>query len=248
MRAVAVSALLAFVVALGAGAEPVVVAERVVSEQATFRVVRVATGLANPWSIAFLPDGGALVSERPGALLRLDVETGDLQDLDGVPRVAAVGQGGLLDVELHPAFADNRLVYLSYAAGRGGSYATSIARGRLTDSGLDDVEVLFTMNRPSGSRLHFGSRLSFGADGMLYATFGERGDRHRAQDPATTPAPSSACGTTARCRPTTRSPPAGEPRRSTRSDTATRRDWPSTRRLAASGRTSTGRREATRST
>ena len=183
MRAVAVSALLAFVVALGAGAEPVVVAERVVSEQATFRVVRVATGLANPWSIAFLPDGDALVSERPGALLRLDVETGALRNLDGVPRVAAVGQGGLLDVELHPAFADNHLVYLSYAAGRGGGYATSIARGRLTDSGLDDVEVLFTMNRPSGSRLHFGSRLSFGADGMLYATFGERGDRHRAQDP-----------------------------------------------------------------
>ena len=184
MRAGAVSALLAFLMALAAGAEPVVVAERVDSEQATFRVVRVATGLANPWSIAFLPDGGALVSERPGALLRLDVETGDLQDLDGVPRVAAVGQGGLLDVELHPAFADNRLVYLSYAAGRSGGYATSIARGRLTDSGLDDVEVLFTMNRPSGSRLHFGSRLSFGADGMLYATFGERGDRHRAQDPA----------------------------------------------------------------
>ena len=184
MRAVAFTALLASLVAPAAVAEPAVVAERVVSEQATFRVVRVATGLANPWSIAFLPDGGALVSERPGALLRLDVETGAVRNLDGVPRVAAVGQGGLLDVELHPQFADNRLVYLSYAAGRSGSYATSIARGRLTDSGLEDVEVLFTMNRPSGARLHFGSRLSFGADGMLYATFGERGDRHRAQDPA----------------------------------------------------------------
>ena len=184
MRRAAATALLACVVALGAGAEPAVVAERVVSEQAMFRVVRVATGLANPWSIAFLPDGGALVSERPGALLRLDVETGNLQDLDGVPRVAAVGQGGLLDIEPHPAFADNRLVYLAYAAGRSGRYATSIARGRLTDAGLLDVEVLFTMNRPSGSRLHFGSRLSFGADGMLYATFGERGDRHRAQDPS----------------------------------------------------------------
>ena len=184
MRAVVLTALLASLVAPAAVAEPAVVAERVVSEQATFRVVRVATGLANPWSIAFLPDGGALVSERPGALLRLDVETGAVRDLDGVPQVAAVGQGGLLDVELHPAFADNRLVYLSYAAGRSGSYATSIARGRLTDSGLEDVEVLFTMNRPSGARLHFGSRLSFGADGMLYATFGERGERHRAQDPA----------------------------------------------------------------
>ena len=184
MRAVAFTALLASLVAPAAVAEPAVVAERVVSEQATFRVMRVAAGLANPWSIAFLPDGDALVSERPGALLRLDVETGAVRNLDGVPRVAAVGQGGLLDVELHPRFADNRLVYLSYAAGRSGSYATSIARGRLTDSGLEDVEVLFTMNRPSGARLHFGSRLSFGADGMLYATFGERGERHRAQDPA----------------------------------------------------------------
>lgn len=184
MRAAAATALLASLVALAANAEPAVVAERVVSEQATFRVVRVATGLANPWSIAFLPDGGALVSERPGALLRLDVETGAVRNLDGVPRVTAVGQGGLLDVELHPEFADNRLVYLSYAAGRSGRYATSIARGRLTDAGLEDVEVLFTMNRPSGGGRHFGSRLVFGADGMLYATFGDRGERHRAQDPA----------------------------------------------------------------
>jgi len=181
MRA-AVAVLPVLLTALGAFAEPTVVAERVESERETFRVVRVATGLANPWSIAFLPDGDALVSERPGALLRLDVETGALRNLDGVPQVAAIGQGGLLDVELHPAFADNRLVYLSYADGRSGRYATSIARGRLTDAGLEDVEVLFTMNRPSGARLHFGSRLSFGADGMLYATFGDRGERHRAQD------------------------------------------------------------------
>ena len=184
MRAAAAAALLALLAALAAGAEPAVVAERVVSDQATFRVVRVASGLANPWSIAFLPDGDALVSERPGGLLRLDVDTGAVRILDGVPRVAAVGQGGLLDVELHPAFADNRLVYLSYADGRSGRYATSIARGRLTESGLEEIEVLFTMNQLSGGGRHFGSRLAFGADGMLYATFGDRGERHRAQDPA----------------------------------------------------------------
>ena len=184
MRAAAAAALLALLTALAAGAEPSVVAERVVSDQATFRVVRVASGLTNPWSIAFLPDGDALVSERPGALLRLNVDTGTVRNLDGVPRVAAVGQGGLLDVELHPAFADNRVVYLSYADGRSGRYATSIARGRLTESGLEEVDVLFTMNQPSGGGRHFGSRLAFGADGMLYATFGDRGERHRAQDPA----------------------------------------------------------------
>ena len=184
MRVAAAAALLALLAALAAGAEPAVVAERVVSDQATFRVVRVASGLTNPWSIAFLPDGDALVSERPGALLRLNVDTGTVRNLDGVPRVAAVGQGGLLDVELHPAFADNRVVYLSYADGRSGRYATSIARGRLTESGLEEVDVLFTMNQPSGGGRHFGSRLAFGADGMLYATFGDRGERHRAQDPA----------------------------------------------------------------
>lgn len=183
MRAGA-AALLALLVMPGAGAEPAVVAERVESEVEAFRVVRVADGLNHPWSIAFLPGGSALVSERPGGLLRLDTRTGERRMLSGTPRVAAVGQGGLLDVEPHPAFAENRLVYLSYATGRSGRYATSIARGRLTDSGLEDVEVLFTMNRPSGGPLHFGSRLVFGADGMLYASFGERGERHRAQDPA----------------------------------------------------------------
>ena len=247
MRAGAAS-LLALLVTLAAGAEPTVVAERVESEREMFRVVRVAGGLNHPWSIAFLPDGGALVSERPGGLLSLDPETGALRTLSGAPAVAAVGQGGLLDVEPHPRFTENRLVYLSYAAGRGGSYATSIARGRLTDSGLDDVEVLFTMNRPSGSRLHFGSRLSFGADGMLYATFGERGDRHRAQDP------DDHAGTIIRLRDDGSVPAnnpfaaGGEPRRCTPSATATRRGWPSTRRPAASGRTSTGRRAVTRST
>ena len=182
MRAAA-AVVLALATALGAGAEPTVVATRVESEREVFRIVRVASGLANPWSLAFLPDGSALVSERPGRLLRLDPQTGTLRSLSGVPRVAAIGQGGLLDVEPHPSFAENRLVYLSYAAGRSGRYATSIARGRLTDTGLEDVEVIFTMNRPSGGRIHFGSRLVFGTDGMLYATFGERGERHRAQDP-----------------------------------------------------------------
>lgn len=176
--------LIGLLAAFGAGAEPAVVVERVESEAAAFRVVRVADGLDHPWAIAFLPGGGALVTERSGGLLRLDTRTGALRALSGAPPVAAVGQGGLMDVALHPAFTDNRLVYLSYSAGRRGRYATSIARGRLTDSGLEAVDVLFTMNRPSGGNRHFGSRLAFGADGMLYASFGDRGERHRAQDPA----------------------------------------------------------------
>lgn len=167
-----------------AEANPTVVEEQVRSERATFRVVRIAKDLAYPWSIAFLPDNSALISERPGALLRLNIQTNKLHPVTGVPRVVAVGQGGFLDIEPHPQFSQNRLIYMSYTIGDIGYYATRIARGRLTNNNLKDIEVLLTMNQPSAGVLHFGSRLAFGSDGMLYATFGERGERHRAQDPA----------------------------------------------------------------
>lgn len=182
MRAIAI-ALLTVLVVLSVAAKPTVIADRVDSERESFRIVRVADGLAHPWAIAFLSDGSALVSERSGRLLRLDPQYVSLKELSGAPRVAEIGQGGLLDIEPHPRFAENRLIYLSYTTGRLGRYATSIARGQLTAAGLQNVEVIFTMNRPSSGRIHFGSRLSFGTDGMLYATLGERGERHRAQDP-----------------------------------------------------------------
>lgn len=146
-------------------------------------------GLEHPWGLAFLPDGRALVTERPGRLRLVDPAggTGTGAVVDGAPAVVARGQGGLLDVALHPDFAGNRLVYLSYSAGYGGGAGTAVARGRLELEGgpprLEALEAIFRINRPSGTTRHFGSRLAFGPDGQLFVTVGDRGDGERAQDP-----------------------------------------------------------------
>lgn len=153
------------------------------SERHRFRLTVVASGLEHPWSLAFLPDGTMLVTERPGRLRVIRNGTLDPTPISGVPEVAAVGQGGLLDVVLHPRFRDNRLVYLSYAGkGRGGA-GTEVARGRLSEGRLEDLEILFAVRPKSRGGRHFGSRLVFGAQGHLYVTAGERGDPDRAQDP-----------------------------------------------------------------
>ena len=152
------------------------------SERHRFRLTVVASGLEHPWSLAFLPDGAMLVTERPGRLRVIRDGALDPTPVSGVPEVAAVGQGGLLDVALHPRFRDNRLVYLSYAGkGRGGA-GTEVARGRLSEGRLEDLEILFAVRPKSRGGRHFGSRLVFGAQGHLYVTAGERGDPDRAQD------------------------------------------------------------------
>lgn len=153
------------------------------SERHRFRLTVVASGLDHPWGLAFLPDGAMLVTERPGRLRVIRNGALDPTPVSGVPEVAAVGQGGLLDVALHPRFRDNRLVYLSYAGkGRGGA-GTEVARGRLSEGRLEDLEILFAVRPKSRGGRHFGSRLVFGAQGYLYVTAGERGDPDRAQDP-----------------------------------------------------------------
>ncbi len=150
--------------------------------QPAFRVVTVSDGLENPWSLAFLPDGRMLVTERPGRL-RLISRDGKLdpRPIAGVPTVAATGQGGLLDVVLHPGFETNGWVYLSYAAGGEGGYGTTVARGRLDGHALRDVEVLFSMRPKTWAGQHFGSRLVFDRKGFLYITLGDRGQMDRAQ-------------------------------------------------------------------
>ena len=154
------------------------------SEEHAFRVVEVASGLDHPWGLAFLPDGRMLVTERAGRLRTVTAEGRlDPEPVAGVPRVHASGQGGLLDVALHPDFPENGWVYLSYAAGRWGRAGTEVARGRLRGHRLEDVEVLFRALPKSGGGRHFGSRLRFAPDGHLFVTLGDRGDRHRAQDP-----------------------------------------------------------------
>jgi len=153
------------------------------SAHATFRSVRLGGALEHPWSLAFLPDGGMLVTERPGRLRRLRSDGAfDGAPVAGVPAVAAAGQGGLLDICLHPDFAANRLIYLSYAATTGSGANTRVARGRLAGDRLEQVEVLFTAGPPAGGGLHYGSRLAFDPAGFLFVTIGERNDRDRSQD------------------------------------------------------------------
>lgn len=156
-------------------------------------VTTIASGLEHPWGMAFMPDGTVLVTERPGRLRIVSPDKARSQPLsepiEGVPAVADEGQGGLLDVALDPKFADNRLVYLSYAEPRPGNRsATSAARGRLSDDGrrLESVQVIFRQQPTHGNGLHFGSRLVFAPDGSLFITTGERFVlKEKAQDPRT---------------------------------------------------------------
>jgi len=159
-------------------------AQVVRSEAHSFRVVRLVEGLEHPWGLAFLPDGRMLVTERPGRL-RIVERDGQLVSLpvSGLPAIAVYGQGGLLDVALHPRFRENNLVYLSYAARGEGGVGTEVARGRLGAYRLDDVEVIFRQQPKGNSGRHFGSRLVFDRSGLLYITLGDRGEMERAQRP-----------------------------------------------------------------
>jgi glucose/arabinose dehydrogenase len=146
-------------------------------------VETLARGLDHPWGLAFLPDGRMLVTERPGRLRVVDRNGRVSAPLGGVPKVAAAGQGGLLDVALDPRFADNRLVYLSYAEPGPGGAGTAVARGRLADDRLDDVHVVYQQQPKAETSAHFGSRLVFARDGTLFVTQGDRfAHRDKAQD------------------------------------------------------------------
>ena len=147
------------------------------------RVETVATGLEHPWSLAFLPDGRMLVTERPGRLrpVTADGELGP--PLEGVPAVFASGQGGLFDVVPHPEFDGNRLVYLSYAEGGPRDNGTAVARGRLEDGRLADVEVIYRVRHRKATAAHFGGRMAFLPDGTLLLTTGDGFDlREAAQE------------------------------------------------------------------
>ena len=152
------------------------------TDKQRFHLVRVTDGLEHPWGLAFLPDGRMLVTERPGRL-RI-VADGWLvpEPVAGVPEVWDDGQGGLLDVALHPGFAENGLVYLSYSSpDDDDDAATAVARGRLVGDRLEDVEEIYVALPRDDNGRHFGSRLVF-ADGYLFVTAGDRGDSDRAQE------------------------------------------------------------------
>ena len=154
-----------------------------VKSNVTFDVTVVATGLTKPWSVEPLPDGDFLVTEKPGRL-RIVSRSGAIgEPIAGLPDVDARGQGGLLDVALSPTFASDRTIYWSFTEPRDGGNGTSIARGVLSPDrkSLGDVKVIFRVLPTYANNMHFGSRLAFGPDGMLYATFGERSDRQTRQ-------------------------------------------------------------------
>jgi len=133
-----------------------------------------AKGLEAPWGLAFLPDGRALVTERPGRLRLVSPTGGVSQPILGVPGVVTGGQGGLLDVAIDPEFVTNQLVYLSYSEAGDGGAGTAVARGKLTNDGLENVEVIWRQVPKVSGRNHFGSRLVFARDGTLFITTGER--------------------------------------------------------------------------
>jgi aldose sugar dehydrogenase len=141
----------------------------------TLRVETIASGLENPWGLAFLPDGRYLVTERPGRMRILAADGTPSAPLTGLPAVRAAGQGGLLDVALDPDFGTTPWVYWTYAeAGAGGNSGTALARGRLVGTGLQDVQVIFRQQPQVSGDGHFGARIAFAADKTLYLTLGDR--------------------------------------------------------------------------
>lgn len=152
------------------------------------RAEQVATGLTNPWGLAFLPNGDMLVTERPGAVRYVTADGKVSSPLLGAPKSVAVGQGGMLDVAVAPDFAKTREVYISFAERRGRRHntATSIARLKLQGAGrrarLTGGKVIFRQRPAYNSGRHFGSRIVFAPDGKLLITLGDRGNAKQAQN------------------------------------------------------------------
>jgi glucose/arabinose dehydrogenase len=141
-----------------------------------FRSTVLVRGLEHPWSLAWLPDGDLLITERPGRLRIVRDGVLDPTPIAGVPEVLAAGQGGLLDVSVHPRFAENRLVYLTYAAGTPEANHTRLARARFDGRALTGLEVIYAVPQRKSGTQHFGSRLVWLPDGTLLLAIGDGGN------------------------------------------------------------------------
>ncbi len=145
------------------------------SSAGQLEVQTVATGLVNPWSLAFLPDGRMLVTERPGRI-RLVTPKGQLSPpLKGVPEAWASGQGGMHDVIIDKSFADNGTIYFCFAERAAGGGRTAVARAKLDDSNgrLEEVKIIFRQEGPLSSGNHYGCRIVQASDGNLFVVLGE---------------------------------------------------------------------------
>ena len=174
-----IGALPAIVIPPAHAADPVYA-----TEKGRIAVATVTDRLTQPWGIDFLPDGRMIVTEKAGRLRIVTPEGKISEPVSGLPTIDDSGQGGLLDITLHPQFASNRLVYLSFSEPGPGGRSTALARGRLSDDGsmLENVQTLFSQTPKVGGGRHFGSRVVFAPDGTLFLTLGDRGNRHYAQD------------------------------------------------------------------
>ncbi|RPE81808.1 PQQ-dependent sugar dehydrogenase [Vulcaniibacterium tengchongense] len=166
-----------------AQAAPKAQASRTVASQlGPVQVTEIASGLEHPWAVALLPDGGFLVTERPGRLRRIGADGTVSAPLAGVPAVFAEGQGGLLDVVLAPDFTRSRRIYLSYAEpGENGTAGTAVATATLGDNALGDVKVIYRQQPKLEGPNHFGSRIAFDGQGHVFISQGERNDRPTSQ-------------------------------------------------------------------
>ena len=149
-----------------------------------FSVRLLADGLAHPWGLAWLPSGEILITEREGNLRKLSRDFSRLSPpIAGLPNTLVVeGQGGLLDIAVHPEFTKNGWIYLSYTEGpRAAGSGTALIRARIKEDRLIDSERLFSMQPKSRGGRHFGGRIVFDRQAMLYLTLGDRGEEERAQ-------------------------------------------------------------------
>ena len=163
-----------------AGLLALAAAPSVAQSQPSPKAQTVASGLQNPWAVAFLPDGRFLVTERPGRLRVVNADGQVQPAVQGLPEVAAGGQGGLLDVITDSAFASNRTIYFCFSEpGKGTTNSTALARARLSQDAkrLEDVKVIFSQQPKFSSTAHFGCRIVERPDGTLFLTLGDRFSR-----------------------------------------------------------------------
>lgn len=169
--------------ALEKGLEADAGTEILTSQKQTFAITALTDDLEFPWGSDFLPDGRMLVTERPGRLRLFNVQTGDSELISGLPEVHYNGQGGLLDVAVHPQFAQTGWIYLSAAVALDAkSFTTRVFRYRLQNNALAEEKIIFEATPAGSSNNHFGSAMLFDNDGLLYVTMGDRKQRKLAQD------------------------------------------------------------------
>ncbi len=156
--------------------------EVIESESHSFEASILSNDLDQPWGLAFLPNGNMLVTEKPGTLKLLDKSGTTIAKLPKVPDVTLKGQGGLMGIALHPDFASNQRIYLSYAAGGWRGYGTEVISAVFAQGQLSGFRKLFTARAKSRGGNHFGSRLVFAGDGTLYVSLGDRGSKDSAQE------------------------------------------------------------------